>query len=392
MEQTIKFSENKFVEYSNDQEFAIGKLLFLSTRPNSHNIPITEELLRKYGKTIVGKWVVAEYDKFRMDATTHTNNQHIVGIIPLNAEIEFVKAEDGYLDAYVDCVISKIYATDVYEIFVDDNHRNVSVEMIVGYNDNKEVTSLNITAVTILGRKYKPSVPNASIELTRFSEEKANQFYVKNKIDSFIENRKNLNNKIEGGNMVENKEILENQETIVEEKLDEVIDEREERIEEIDDKDDRDDVNDTDDDKDDSVEEEEKEETIEEEEKVDYEALLAEKDNVIQEKDNIIMEQNAELEALRAFKEKTEKFQKDEIVKTTLAKVKDKMSKETYESFEAEAENCSFADIEMWKNKVLANIADTILSKDENEGLLKFATNQVVDNTSNKAKGLWERL
>ena len=132
IEKTVKFAIDELSRFQDDEnkDLAVGRILFLSTRPNSHGLVITEDVLRKYAPTIIGKWVVAEYDKWSQDVTTHTNEQVIQGIVPHNAQVEFVRAEDGYLDAYVDCVISKLYSTDVYDIFVKDNRRNVSVEMV----------------------------------------------------------------------------------------------------------------------------------------------------------------------------------------------------------------------------------------------------------------------
>ena len=51
-------------------EFAIAKIAVLSTKQNSHKVNITEEILRRDGKSVLGKWVIADYDG--VDTTTHT--------------------------------------------------------------------------------------------------------------------------------------------------------------------------------------------------------------------------------------------------------------------------------------------------------------------------------
>lgn len=198
----VKFAIEDINRFRNDEdmEMAIARVKFLSTRPNSHGLIISEEVLREYAPTVLGKWMIAEYDKFVGDVTTHTNNQNIVGVVSKDAEIEFVRAEDGYLDAYVDAVISKLYATNVYELFLSHNERSVSVEMTTDAEDGVgEVECLCIRAITILGLSYNPSVPKANIRMVRFSEDDANKFYSnygkKSELKKFAEERKDLGKK-----------------------------------------------------------------------------------------------------------------------------------------------------------------------------------------------------
>ena len=163
----------------NDPELAIAKSLFLSTRPNSHGFIISDEVLKKYAPTILGKFLIGNLNIFETDVMSHEKDPDIFGYIPLEQEIEFVRAEDGYLDAYVNIVVSKIYATKVYNLFLNDNFRNVSVEMRVMYenDETKEVSEFNIAGLTVLGTLVSPSVPNAHMEMIRFSAEQADEYY-----------------------------------------------------------------------------------------------------------------------------------------------------------------------------------------------------------------------
>lgn len=183
-----------FDSYSDD-EFAIAKMGFLSTRPNAHNLIIDEDVLRESASSALNKWVVA--DMFMGEPTTHTKNEHIVGRIPRSQSVEFVYDDDGYLRAYVDTVISKIYAKDFCKAFEQDKNRAVSVEMKIftdGEDDNI-VQRFNIMGVTVLGKSIKPSCPESDIEFVRFSEEDADKFF-EQKLDSlsqlknFVEERK----------------------------------------------------------------------------------------------------------------------------------------------------------------------------------------------------------
>ena len=181
MEELIKMSLEDFPKFVNDAdpELAIAKALFLSTRPNSHNFNLSEEVLRKYAPTILGKFLVGNLNIFETDVMSHEKKPDIFGYIPTTQEVEFVRADDGYLDAYVNIVVSKIYATEVYNLFLDDNFRNVSVEMRLMYSDEetKEVAEFNVAGLTVLGKMVNPSVPRAHMEMVRFSADDAEMYY-----------------------------------------------------------------------------------------------------------------------------------------------------------------------------------------------------------------------
>lgn len=183
MEKLVNFEVDKlekidFDNYSNE-EFAIARMGFLSTKPNSHELKISEEVLRNCAKTVLDKWVVA--DMQFGEPTTHTKNEHIVGKIPKEQSIEFVYDENNYLRAYVDTVISKIYAKDFCEAFAVDTSRAVSVEMKVEVSetDKDEVVSFNIVGVTVLGKTIFPSCPDSDINMIRFSQEDADAYFSK---------------------------------------------------------------------------------------------------------------------------------------------------------------------------------------------------------------------
>lgn len=202
MEKIVKFDVDtiekiEFDDYS-DEEFAIARMGFLSTRPNSHKLIITDEVLRESAKSVLNKWVVA--DMVNGEPTTHTKKEHIVGRVPKEQEVEFVIDEDGYLRAYVDTVISKIYAKDFCNAFATDNNRAVSVEMKVATpeDDENTVLSFNIVGVTVLGQTIRPSCPNSDITFVRFSDEEANNFFKEQKkksnatntLKQFVQERK----------------------------------------------------------------------------------------------------------------------------------------------------------------------------------------------------------
>ena len=172
----------QFDDYD-EKEFAIAKVGFLSTRPNSHGLEISEEVLRKCASTVLGKWMVAKMNWLGTDATTHVPSEHIMGSFPKDQDIEFIEDDDGYLRAYATAIISKRYAKDYCKMFDDDNERAVSVEMSVitenGEDINDNVLSFNIVGVTTLGKNVAPSCPESDVTMIRFSQEDADAYFNK---------------------------------------------------------------------------------------------------------------------------------------------------------------------------------------------------------------------
>ena len=174
------------MEDYNDDEFAMAKVTFLSTSENTHKLDISADVLKEYASTVLGKWLVAEYDNFYEDVMTHTDNQQIFGMFPMNQEVEFKELDNGILTATATAVISKIYSLKLYNLFGDENtKKDVSVEMLVTGpeldNGHTDVEKFRIVGVTVLGkvlgREIHGSCPDAHMNMIRFSDEDANRFY-----------------------------------------------------------------------------------------------------------------------------------------------------------------------------------------------------------------------
>lgn len=181
MEKDVSFSVDEikkidFSEYDED-EYMGARMGYISTRPNSHEIVISEDVLRASAPSALGKWIVAK-TKFG-DAGAHEDDEIIVGLIPKDQDVEFVEDKDGYLRAYVDCILSKRYARDFCDIFSEeDSMRAVSIEAKFDMDDDNAI-AFDICGVTCLGKRYKPSCPESEIAIVRFSEEDAETYYEK---------------------------------------------------------------------------------------------------------------------------------------------------------------------------------------------------------------------
>ena len=202
MGEKIKFAVEDIEKYIDDvnPELAIAKIKFLSTRPNSHQINITDDILKRDASTILGKFLIGKMNILGTDTEGHTPDEQIFGYFPTEQNIDFEEEDDGYLSASANAVISKLYANNYYNMFVNDNKRKVSVEMttygLTKYpNGSADIEGMNLTGCTTLGHNVEPSCPDAQMSIVQFSEKKANEFYNNtmknsNELKKFAERRK----------------------------------------------------------------------------------------------------------------------------------------------------------------------------------------------------------
>ena len=426
MEENIKMSLEDYPRFvnDNDPELAIAKAMFLSTRPNSHRFNISEDVLQKYASTILGKFLVGNLNIFETDVMSHERKPDIFGYIPNTQEVEFVRAEDGYLDAYVNIVVSKIYATEVYNLFLDDNFRNVSVEMRVMYanEESKDVVEFNIAGLTVLGKLVNPSIPHAHMEMIRFSADEAEKYYcehIKCSEDIGTEVLRKLNaiyDKLSQNETINKENTEEKMAKLEEEKKDVVMEqpteeapkEEEEKklAEDAENKEEEkkeepknekasenSDSENKEDDKDEK--EEVKEEKASEEEKKEDEDKLAKSEAhcaELEKKCANLEEKCANLEVklsdLEKFKADTEEKEKMAIVTQTLAQVKESMDSDTYAKFEEKAKEQTLDTVNAWRNEVLANVATVLMSAKKDESHLRMGINEHNETPTS----LWDRM
>ena len=181
--------------YSED-EFLLASMDFLGCNANTHKIHITEEVFKRCASTVLGKFVVAKVAYG--DASGHAPDEVIVGYIPREQDVRYIRNKQNYLRGVVDAVISKQYASEFCDIFTKaNNSRSVSVEMGVEeepYEDGTIAKDFNIVGVTVLGMAVRPSSPGSTINIKRF-EDNSEEYYksVWQKLaerEQYIDNRK----------------------------------------------------------------------------------------------------------------------------------------------------------------------------------------------------------
>lgn len=199
MEKIKQFSVDDIYLFTDDEDvdFALGEVYLLAEGNNSHKNPISLDVLKRDAHTMLGKFLIAKYSDFQKDVTTHTQDQQIVGYFPKDGKIQF-KEKDGKTFAVFDVLISKLYATPVYQLFKEHNFRNVSAEFSCveqeepDENGNNPIEKIMFHGCTILGLNYKPSCEGAEMNIKRFSAESADDYYSKhnNSLKLFSERRK----------------------------------------------------------------------------------------------------------------------------------------------------------------------------------------------------------
>ena len=407
-----------------DVDFAHVKIWAISDKSNSHRNPISLEVLKRDAHTILGKLIIGKFEKYENDTTTHVPDQSILGYIPKEQEIKF-EEKDGKTFITVEGLISKLYATDVVQMFKDINFRSVSCEFSCteGEEDEfgeKPILSFSIHGVTILGLKYSPSCKGAEIKVMQFAEKENNLdlklFAQKRKKEFELKENK-------GGKMAEKdkkvtaeeeKEMSKVEETETKEK--EMAEQEEENKEDkpsnseedtkkkmSDDKDDEDD-----DDKD----EDEKEKKMSTDANVDTVASLAFLENeteqykeminkmYAQDKE-IIMEEYLKMakerDELKTYQENRMKEDKEFAVNRIMADVKEDLDEKEFEDLKKEGMACKYEDVKGFENKVKAFAYEKSKTnpkkKDSNDDIMKFeaknikkekSTEETVDDIYNK--------
>lgn len=192
-----QFSINDIEMYRQDDDvdFAHAKIYCFADKNNSHKNPISLEVLKRDAHTILGKFLVAKFDKMLSDVEGHMLDEVIIGYIDPREEVTFEEKQvDGETKTFlvVNGLISKIYATEIVEMFRKYNTRTVSCEFscIEGETDSNgdtPILSYNMHSICVLGLKYKPSISGTEIKVMKFAEQCDKE--LKSNLKSFAEKR-----------------------------------------------------------------------------------------------------------------------------------------------------------------------------------------------------------
>lgn len=157
-----------------DSRFAKVMIDVCSTEPNSHGVIFTSNVLEAAVPTLPNMPILAKFNPKTNDVQGHEEDEVSLGAFFNSKEI-FVekKGEHSYVRAVGYLWRKYKYVNDVLDCLKERNGKaSVSMEIEAKMDDNKEVKSFVFQGVTILGAAYRPSIPNAQLEVISFSEMK----------------------------------------------------------------------------------------------------------------------------------------------------------------------------------------------------------------------------
>lgn len=166
----LSFAISKFdlMEEASNSELMKVRLWIVSEGDNQHQKPIPWTAIEKARSTLVGKPIVAKYDRYSKDLMGHEFDEIAVGVILADSDIFYETDEEGKRWLCADGIIWCRYAKDVAFVLDRDQIKNLSMEIIIlesGENDSIELFSFS--GITLIGTA--PAIPNARVEVLSFS-------------------------------------------------------------------------------------------------------------------------------------------------------------------------------------------------------------------------------
>ena len=161
-----------------DEQFAFVEVYVCHDGNNAHNMPISFEALDRAKDTLKNKFLVAGYNG--RDFKGHEKDEMIVGFFPESSKMWFEEV-NGKKYLVAEAIMSKIYAKWAYDIFVQSNKKDVSMEItILDTEEHDNVTNIKefvFNGVTILGNSHIPACEGANASIIKFSKENALRVY-----------------------------------------------------------------------------------------------------------------------------------------------------------------------------------------------------------------------
>ena len=182
MENKLYFEVQKFdiMDDVSDEQFAFVEVYVCHDGNNAHNMPISLDSITRAKDTLKNKFLVAGYNG--RDFKGHEKDEMIVGFFPESSKMRFEKIY-GRTFLVAEAIMSKIYAKWAYDIFVQSNKKDVSMEITVldseEHDGMTEIKDFVFNGVTILGNSHIPACEGANASIIKFSSENALKVYNK---------------------------------------------------------------------------------------------------------------------------------------------------------------------------------------------------------------------
>jgi len=155
------------MEVSNSELMKV-RLWIVSEGDNQHQKPIPWQAIEKARPTLVGKPIVAKYDRYNKDLMSHELDEVAVGVVLSDSDIFYATDEDGKRWLCADGIIWCRYAKDVAFVLDRDQIKNLSMEIIVlETGEDNSIELFSFSGITLIGTT--PAIPNARVEVLSFS-------------------------------------------------------------------------------------------------------------------------------------------------------------------------------------------------------------------------------
>ena len=348
-----------------DETTALLKVKVCSSRDNAHELYIEDDALIAAAPSVLGKPIVAKYDRWTKDVMGHEDDEIPIGYVIDNQTPQFVKEENGAISLVVFSILWKEYVPEVFEIFTEKDEsgqapiKSVSMEIYLNDvaidDDNNEIIKqFQFKGITLLGDDRTPACELAHAEMIAF-EAKAKRAEM---LFSLEMSQNNQNEK-------EDVAVLENEKECAvaeEEKVSMATGDPEQAP--------------PDEEKPESVETPEQEETEEDmackkdmsaEEAVDYQVQFEELSKQFSELKADYDAIKASNEALMAKFSEIEENEKMFAIEQVLSKFESKLSQEQASNFRELAKEVPAKDVNIFCNEIKAFVADLVCEKPEVE-------------------------
>jgi len=168
----LSFAISKFdlMEVSNSELMKV-RLWIVSEGDNQHEKPIPWTAIENARPTLIGKPVVAMYNRYSQQLMGHELDEVPVGVILCDNDIFYEIDEEGKRWLCADGIIWCRYAKDVAFVLDRDQIQNLSMEIvIIESGENNSIESFCFSGITLIGTT--PAIPNARAEVLSFSKVK----------------------------------------------------------------------------------------------------------------------------------------------------------------------------------------------------------------------------
>ena len=168
----LSFAINKFdlMDISNSELMKV-RLWIVSEGDNQHEKPIPWTAIENARPTLIGKPVVAKYNRYSQQLMGHELDEVPVGVVLCDNDIFYEKDEEGKRWLCADGIIWCRYAKDVAFVLDRDQIQNLSMEIIVVESgDNNSIESFIFSGITLISTT--PAIENARAEVLSFSKVK----------------------------------------------------------------------------------------------------------------------------------------------------------------------------------------------------------------------------